>query len=98
MSIIALRLRGGQRSARSGGKARFGAPIERPRREKLVNMLFWEILDDRSELRRFEVTGNPVLSPSIDGGIGDGHTDLCDIKEGTPFRGLQTRFLGLWKR
>ena len=77
--IIAPRLRGGRRSARSGGKPRFGTPIDRGRRKKAVGMRCLEIVDDRSEPRRLEVTGDPVLSPSIDGGIRSGRMDLYDF-------------------
>ena len=82
LSIVAPLRRGGRRSARSGGKPRFGPPIDRARRKKAVGMLCFEIFNDRSEPRRFEVTGNPVLSPSIDGGIGGGRTDVYDFIQG----------------
>ena len=69
------------RSASSGGKVRFGPPIDRARREKAVGMTSLEMVDDRSEPRWFEVTGDPVPSPSIDGGIVGGRTDLYDFIE-----------------
>ena len=67
--------------ARSGGKPRFGTQINRGRCEKAVGMSSLEIVDDRSEPRRFQATGDPVPSPSIDGGIGSEPTDLYNFIE-----------------
>ena len=68
--------------ARSAGKPRVGTPIDRARHKKAVGMLCFEMFNDRTEPRRFQVTGNPVLSPSIDGGIGGGRTDVYGFTEG----------------